>query len=215
MSTGFEIRTHFPYYPKDYGYAAKLWYLASFTRFIHSVAEEESHPRMASVSESTLRIKLKEAKVKPFKVIYYCERRDPDFKARMHDVLVIYKQVQFDEDGNLAPFDGTPVHTLSYNEKLGVQAIGNTVEDRPPVPGTRRASPVWRDYEYVRFDTLSLLATIDLLMGEAIPYISETRKSSDFVYFLNMLDAKYPVGRLSENYFVKKLKPKIHWISMA
>ena len=114
----------------------------------------------------------------------------------MHDVLVIYKQIslQFDEDGNLKPFDGTPIHTLSYDEKPGVQAIGNTVEYRPPVPDTGKSSSVWRDHEYVRFGTLSLLAAIDLLTGEAIPLVSPTHKSSDFVRFLKMLDEKYPAG---------------------
>ena len=51
-----------------------------------------------------------------------------------------------------------------------------------------------RDYEYVRLGTLSLLAAIDLLSGEAIPLVSETHKSSDFVTFLKKLDAKYPKG---------------------
>ena len=182
--------------PKDYGYSAELWYPASFTRFIHSIAEEEGHPRMATVSEFTLRKILGNAKIRPFKVTYYCEKRDPDFDSKMHDVLVIYKQIslQFDEGGNLKPFEGTPVHTLSYDEKPGVQAIGNTVEDRPPVPDTGKASTVWRDYEYVRFGTLSLLAAIDLLTGEAIPLVSPTHKSSDFVCFLKMLNEKYPAG---------------------
>ena len=182
--------------PKDYGYSAELWYPASFTRFIHSIAEEEGHPRMATVSEFTLRKILGNAKIRPFKVTYYCEKRDPDFDSKMHDVLVIYKQIslQFDEGGNLKPFEGTPVHTLSYDEKPGVQAIGNTVEDRSPIPDTGKASTVWRDYEYVRFGTLSLLAAIDLLTGEAIPLVSPTHKSSDFVCFLKMLNEKYPAG---------------------
>ena len=52
----------------------------------------------------------------PFKVSYYCEKRDPDFDSKMHDVLVIYKQVslQFDETGNLKPFEGVPVHTFFF-----------------------------------------------------------------------------------------------------
>lgn len=41
---------------------------------------------------------------------------------------------------------------------------------------------------------LSLLAAIDLLSGEAIPLVSETHKSSDFVTFLKKLDEKYPKG---------------------
>lgn len=182
--------------PKDFGYSAELWYPASFTRFINSIAEEEGHPRMAVVTETTLRKILANAKIRPFKVSYYCEKRDPDFDSKMHDVLVIYKQVslQFDENGNLKPFEDVPVHTLSYDEKPGMQALGTTAEDRPPVADTDKNSPIYRDYEYMRFGTLSLLAAIDLLTGEAIPLVSETHKSSDFVRFLKMLDKKYPEG---------------------
>ena len=37
-----------------------------------------------------------------------------------------------------------------------------------------------------------MLAGIDLLTGEAIPLVSETHKSSDFIEFLKILDKKYP-----------------------
>lgn len=183
--------------PKDCGYPAELWYPASFTRFINSIAEEEGHPRMASVSETTLRKILANAKIRPFKISYYCEKRDPDFDSKMHDVLVIYKQVsmQFDEDGNIKPFDDdVTVHTLSYDEKPGIQAIASTSEDLPPIPGTEKNRTILRDYEYKRLGTLSLLAGIDLLTGEAIPLVSPTHKSSDFVRFLKILNEKYPEG---------------------
>lgn len=182
--------------PKDHGYPAELWYPASFTRFIHSIAEKEGHPRMANVSETTLRKILSNAKIRPFKISYYCEKRDPDFDAKMHDVLVVYKQIslQFNEDGTLKPFEGVPVHTLSYDEKPGIQATDSTAEDRLPVPGTDKTSTLYRDYEYIRLGTVSLLAAIDLLTGEAFPLVSPTHKSSDFVRFLKMLDKKYPSG---------------------
>lgn len=182
--------------PKDFGYSAELWYPASFTRFINSSAEKEGHPRMKTVTETTLRKILANAKIRPFKVSYYCEKRDPDFDSKMHDVLVIYKQVslQFDEEGKLKPFEGVPVHTLSYDEKPGMQALSVTTEDKSPIPGTDKNSTIHRDYEYVRLGTLSLLAAIDLLTGEAIPLISQTHKSSDFVSFLRKLDEKYPSG---------------------
>ena len=101
--------------PKEFGYSAELWYPASFTRFINSIAEQEGHPRMAFVTETTLRKILSNAKIRPFKVSYYCERRDPDFDSKMHDVLVIYKQLflQFGEEGKLKPMQGMPFHTLS------------------------------------------------------------------------------------------------------
>ena len=148
------------------------------------------------VSEFSLRKILANAKIRPFKVTYYCEKRDPDFDSKMHNVLVIYKQVslQFDKDGNLLPFEGTPVHTLSYDEKPGIQAIGSTTPDLPPISNTEKGSSYMRDYEYIRYGTISLLAAIDLLTGEAIPLVSDTHKSSDFVEFLTRLDAKYPEG---------------------
>ena len=43
-------------------------------------------------------------------------------------------------------------------------------------------------------DTLSLLAGLDLVTGEAIPLVRETHKSSDFIEFLKILDSKYPKG---------------------
>ncbi len=69
--------------PKDYGCPAELWYPAGFTRFIHSIAEKEGHPRMANAAETTLRNILANAKIRPFKISYYCERRDPDFECIM------------------------------------------------------------------------------------------------------------------------------------
>ncbi len=180
--------------PKEHGYSAEFWYPMSFTRFINSVAETEGHPRMATVSESTLRKIIANARIKPFNVSYYCERRDPDFETKMHDILVIYKQVemQFNQDGTLKPFEKEMVHTVSYDEKPGIQAISATGEDRPPIPGTDKNSTHQRDYEYKRLGTLSLLAAIDLLTGEAIPLVSDTHKSSDFITFLKILDQKYP-----------------------
>ena len=38
------------------------------------------------------------------------------------------------------------------------------------------------------------MAGIDLLTGEAIPFISESHKSADFIEFLKILDKKYPEG---------------------
>ncbi len=184
--------------PKENGYSSEFWYPASFTRYINEIAESEGHPRMAQVVETTIRGILRNARIKPFQVSYYCERRDPEFDSKMHDILVIYKQVemQFDEEGKLIPFENESVHTLSYDEKPGIQAIQTTSADLPPVknPSGKMDGTFQRDYEYRRLGTLSLLAAIDLLTGEAIPLVSDTHKSSDFVEFLNKLDEKYPAG---------------------
>ena len=122
--------------PSAFGLPAELWYPLSLTRYINSVAGQEGYSRMVTVSEFSIRKILREAMLNPHKVTYYCEKRDPDFEKKMHDVLVIYKQVElrFDEKGILIPFasDEEPIHTLSYDEKPGIQAIATTSEDRPP-----------------------------------------------------------------------------------
>ena len=184
--------------PTAFGLSAELWYPTSLTKYINSVAESEGYSRMATASTSTIRKILKEAQLNPHKITYYCEKRDPNFNQKMHDVLVIYKQLElrFDEAGLFIPFsaDEIPVHTLSYDEKPGVQAIATTSDDKAPIPNTEKISTVMRDYEYKRLGTISLLAAIDLLTGEAIPHVSDTHKSSDFVVFLKKLDEKYPKG---------------------
>jgi len=53
---------------------------------------------------------------------------------------------------------------ISYDEKPGIQAIGNVYPDLMPVEG--HYSTIARDYEYKRHGTLSLLAGIDLISGK-------------------------------------------------
>lgn len=180
--------------PCDLGYAAELWTLAALHTHIQEHAQEAGYPRLKTVTKSWLQKYLKKMDIKPFKIKYYLERKDPDFENKMHDVLLVYKQVelQFDEDGSIiVPDDGHMIHTLSYDEKPGIQAVSNKYPDHNP---TAENGFVRRDYEYVRLGTLSLLAGIDLLTGEAIPFVSESHKSSDFIQFLKLLDEKYPEG---------------------
>lgn len=177
--------------PKEYGFAAETWTYTMLTSFVTRNSESAGHIRLSSISRSSIKNILDAAEIKPHKIRYYCEKRDPDFESKMHDVLVVYQQIemQFDENGNLLPFEDQKINTISYDEKPGIQAIGCTSPDRPPRLGTGYTQ---RDYEYVRHGTMSLLAGIDLLTGEAIPLVSETHKSSDFIEFLKILDNKYP-----------------------
>lgn len=180
--------------PFELGYAAELWTLAALHKHIQNFAEDAGFPRLKTVTKPWLQKYLKKMDIKPFKIRYYLEKKDPDFENKMHDVLLVYKQVemQFDENGSIiVPEDGHMTHTLSYDEKPGIQATANKYPDHAP---TEENGFVRRDYEYVRLGTLSLLAGIDLLTGEAIPLVSESHKSSDFIRFLNILNEKYPEG---------------------
>ena len=179
--------------PVDLGYSAEVWTRALLTKHINKFAEEAGHTRLSTISQSKVRTILEEADIKPNKIKYYCENRDPDFDRKMHNVLLVYKQLslQFDENGELLPFgdDDQIIHVLSYDEKPGIQAIATTSDDLLP---DDNHSTISRDYEYKRLGTISLLTGIDLQTGEAIPLVKESHNSNDYVEFLKLLDNKYP-----------------------
>lgn len=179
--------------PVDFGYAAETWTYAKLTEHIHKTAETAGYMRLSTIHKSTVNTILDEADVKPHKITYYCENRDPDFDAKMHNVLLVYKQLQlqFDEEGMIITSEGHSLHVLSYDEKPGIQAIATTADDLMPDGNHPTIS---RDYEYKRLGTLSLLAAIDLQTGEAIPLVREKHSSQEYIEFLQLLDGKYPKG---------------------
>lgn len=180
--------------PTDLGYAQELWTLKNLHQYIQNHAEGAGYSRLTTITKPMVQKILNQSEIKPFKIKYYCEKRDPDFETKMHDVLVVYKQVemQFDENGDIIVSTDSPmIHTISCDEKPGIQAIATTSDDLRPTEGN---SCVYRDYEYKRLGTLSLIAGIDLLTGIAIPVVSETHKSSDFICLLKKLDEMYPEG---------------------
>lgn len=179
--------------PVDFGYAAETWTYAGLTSHINKTAEAAGYTRLSTIHKSTVNTILDEADIKPHKITYYCENRDPDFDSQMHNVLLVYKQLemQFNESGELIVSDDSPVHVLSYDEKPGIQAVATTSDDLMP---DERHQTISRDYEYKRLGTLSLLAAIDLQTGEAIPLVRDRHSSREYIEFLKLLDDKYQKG---------------------
>jgi hypothetical protein len=92
----------------------------------------------------------------------YLERRDPDFEAGMRNVLIVYQDVAL-QNARRGGEAASNIITVSVDEKPGVQAIGNTAPDLPPVPG--KHPTISRDHEYERLGTCSILAALDLQDG--------------------------------------------------
>jgi transposase len=133
--------------------------------------------------------------IKPHKVRYYLERRDPDFKEKMAEVLCVYRKVEvLKKSAAAAAKRNKPpseeVAILSYDEKPGIQAIATTAPDLPPEPGRRPS--LAREFEYKRHGTVSLLAGIDLLTGKVHALVKDRHRSREFVEFLKLLDRAYP-----------------------
>lgn len=79
--------------PIDFGYAAETWTYAKLTSHINKTAEAAGYTRLSTIHKNTVNTILDEADIKPHKITYYCENRDPDFDSKMHNVLLVYKQL--------------------------------------------------------------------------------------------------------------------------
>ena len=129
-------------------------------------AQTAGFARLARAGKSTVWRILDDNDIKPHKIRYYLEKCDPDFERKMDEVLMVYRDVSIYAQG--AVHDARPhlIHTVSVDEKPGVQVIGLTAPDLPPVPG--KAPTLGRDYEYVCHGTVSILAGIDLHSGHPL-----------------------------------------------
>lgn len=176
--------------PKDHGMAAELWSISALARFVSESAQAAGFTRLASVGKSTVWRILDDNDIKPHKIRYYLEKRDPDFDRKMQEVLMVYRDVSIYAQGAVHDARPNPIYTVSVDEKPGVQAIGLTAPDLPPVPG--KAAAVGRDYEYVRHGTVSILAGIDLHSGHIFANVEDRHRSVEFIGLLKQLDAHYP-----------------------
>src|ERR1700680_2005449 len=177
--------------PKELGYSYELWTYKLLTAHVRRHCVAAGHPALQKLSRSKLHKILRQGELRPHKIRYYVERRDPAFEAKMANVLHLYKEVEIvNEYLRGEPGRQPGMVTVSYDEKPGIQALAVTTPDRPPVAG--QYSSHLRDYEYERLGTVSLLAGLDLHSGRIIETISDTHKSADFIAFLKKLDGAYP-----------------------
>jgi transposase len=176
--------------PKDLGYAAEVWSRQALARHIRAHAVEAGFPALSRAAKATVHRILAEQPLHPEKVKYYLERRDPEFDAKMRRVLIVYQDVALQNAKRAAGETASNVITVSVDEKPGVQAIGNTARDLPPVPG--KHPKIGRDHEYERFGTCSILAALDLQDGYVTARVEDRHRSVEFIGLLSDLDAKYP-----------------------
>ena len=180
--------------PKDHGLAAELWSISALARFVSEQAIAAGHPRLAKAGKSTVWRILNEHDIKPHKIRYYLEKRDPEFDRKMQEVLMVYRDVSIYTEGAVHDGRPAPIYTVSVDEKPGVQALGLVAPDLPPVVG--KATTVRRDYEYVRHGTVSILAGIDLHSGHIFANVEDRHRSVEFIDLLKAIDAYYPTDAI-------------------
>jgi len=175
--------------PKEHGQAAELWTLAALAKHIGRTAQAAGHPSVANVVKSTVHAILRNAPLRPHKIKYHLERRDPEFERKMKEILIVYREVA--ELEQPPPPVGTPrIVTVSVDEKPGVQALATTSADLPSAPGVH--PEVGRDYEYKRLGTASISAGLDLQDGHVTARVEKRHRSVEFERLLQDLDTYYP-----------------------
>jgi transposase len=172
--------------PTDLGYASETWTYSQMIKHLRKHCQKQGHSCLAKIGKGRLHDILSKSNIKPHKISYYLERKDPDFDTKMANVLCVYKEVEM---LNASNEERTSV-TVSYDEKPGIQAIKNIAAELMPVP--EKYATRARDYEYKRLGTVSLLAGIDLHTGRALPLVRDRHRSREFIEFLNLLDKSYP-----------------------
>ena len=177
--------------PKDFGYAAEVWTRKALAEHAKKYGPESGHDCLKKACKATIQRILSEHPIRPHKVAYYLERRDPDFDRKMEEVLCVYKEVNLQNE-TLESREVPSVITVSVDEKPGVQAIQNIAPDILPDP--EKQSRIMRDYEYKRLGTLSILAALDLHSGHVIAQVHDRHRSSEFISLLKEIADYYPAG---------------------
>jgi transposase len=180
---------------KELGYPHEVWTTQLLADHAREHGPAAGHSCLSRLAQGTVCKILDAQEVKPHKVRYYLERRDPEFKAKMAQVLCVYRKVSVLKKAAVAAIrkhkkPSEAMTVISYDEKPGIQAIATTAPDLPPEPGVYPT--VTREFEYKRHGTVSLLAGIDLVTGKIHALVMDRHRSREFIDFLKLVDAAYP-----------------------
>lgn len=173
--------------PTELGYSYELWTTKLLAKHIRDNCKTEGYSCLNKLGRGTVSKILNKNEIKPHKIKYYLEKKDPCFDEKMSQVLFFYKTVELYREGKRKTDDN--ICFVSYDEKPGIQAIEKTAPDLPPQKGKYKS--IARDYEYKRHGTLSLMAGIDLLTGKIIGQITDRHRSREFIDYLKKIDAEY------------------------
>ena len=123
---------------------------------------------------------LRENKLKPHRVGTFSHSPDPDFVAKVIDVVGLY----------LDPPKNAIV--LCVDEKTQVQALDRT---QPMLP--MRPDQIERHtHDYKRNGTVQLFAALEVHAGRVVPRIEDRHRSREFIAFMNQLLRTYPKAQL-------------------
>src|SRR5487761_2504026 len=140
-------------------------------------------------------------KLQPHRVRTFKRSRDPEFVAKLHEVVGLYVD--------------PPAHAvvLSIDEKSQIQALDRTQPGLPLKPG--RCGTMTHDYQ--RHGTTTLVAALNVLDGKVIGRCMHRHRHEEFIRFLNAVEHEVPpekaIEAVVDNYATHK-HPKVRaWLA--
>jgi len=147
--------------------------------------ENETHrssrtlARRVGISHTAVSTILRERGLKPHKVAKRNYSNDPDFAAKLTDVVGLY----------MNPPDNAIVPCV--DDKTQIQAL----ERSQPILPMLRNVPERRTSDYMRHGTTTLFATLDVLSGNVIGECMARHASADYINFPKKIDGACEVGK--------------------
>lgn len=135
---------------------------------------------VSAISRETLSRWLRTADIKPHRTRYWLNSKDPDFNAKMAQVIELYTNRP------------KGVRVICIDEKTCIPARQRLHPDKP----MRAGRPRRLEFEYERHGTVHLIAAFDVHTGRVIGECVDTNNSSAFIGFLCRLRRMFPGERL-------------------
>lgn len=148
---------------------------AGRTRWTTRLLAKEVGLRSGTVSSVLRREGLKPHRVRTYKV-----SRDPEFAAKVNDIVGLY----------LNPPERAVV--LSVDEKTSIQALERT---QRPLP-MRSGRAVCHTHDYKRHGVVDLYAALEVATGNVTHQLRKSHTAADFLAFMNRVVRAYPKRKL-------------------
>ncbi len=178
--------------PTKFGVEQTRWTIRTVVRFL-----KERYGWQ--VSRSSVSRFLRSMALKPHRVKYWLNPKDPDFDQKAERICQLY----------LNPPKGTTV--LCIDEKPGVQALSAKHPDLPMRPGNVRRV----EFEYRRNGTRNIFAAFNIRTGRVLVQVTKDRKVPRLVAFLDLIAHSYcrgPVILITDNINTRRSPPVKDWM---
>jgi transposase len=181
--------------PKELCYPHELWTTGLLAAHARKHGPAAGHACLSALAQGTVCKILDAQEIKPHKVRYYLERRDPDFKEKMAEVLCVYRKVEVLKKSAAAAAKRNEPQARRWRS-FPMTRNPAFRRSRPRLP-TCRPSPAGAQALPASSSTSATALSAcwpasTLLTGKVHALVKDRHRIREFVEFLKLLDRAYP-----------------------